>query len=303
MSKIQKKWKNIRKIAFFLMLCGVFFNIFALHTMLTTLHLIPQNKNLKKPKKKLLKLFFKNEKWTFIFVHFLKLKKSFKKIKRFSVFFQSPKIAFLVFQIWKFLFLEDVLEYFAITGSKKTSGFVICLLTQNKKNERFELCLGASCGSKKTSGIVICSLTEIEKSKMSREHYPVDRKRSKTNRKKIDILFYKITIPFMLSLYNTTKKSADARFFGPFHKFFLFFKMEKIQKKWKNIRKIAFFLMLCTIFFNISALHTMLTMLHFIAQNKNLKKPKKKLLKLFLKNEKWTFIFVHFLKLKKSFKK
>ena len=99
------------------------------------------------------------------------------------------------------------------------------------------------------------------------------------------------------------KKSADARFFGPFHKFFLFFKMEKIQKKWKNIRKIAFFLMLCTIFFNISALHTMLTMLHFIAQNKNLKKPKKKLLKLFLKNEKWTFIFVHFLKLKKSFKK
>jgi len=24
------------------------------------------------------------------------------------------------------------------TGSKKTSGFVICLLTQNKKNERFE---------------------------------------------------------------------------------------------------------------------------------------------------------------------
>jgi hypothetical protein len=58
-----------------------------------------QNKNTKKPKKKLLKLFFKNENWTFIFVHISKLKKSFKKIKRFSVFFQSPKIAFLVFQI------------------------------------------------------------------------------------------------------------------------------------------------------------------------------------------------------------
>ena len=45
------------------------------------------------------------------------------------------------------------------TGSKKTSGFVICLLTQNKKNERFEIYLGAWCGSKKTSGNVICLLT------------------------------------------------------------------------------------------------------------------------------------------------
>ena len=167
MDKIRKNQKNIRKIAFFLMLCTIFFNISALHTMLTMLHFIAQNKNLKKPKKKLLKLFLKNEKWTFIFVHFLKLKKSFKKIKKNSVFFQSPKIAFLVFQIWKCLFLEDVLEYFEITGSKKTSGFVICLLTQNKKNECFEIYLGASCGSKKTSGIVICLLTKIEKVKMS----------------------------------------------------------------------------------------------------------------------------------------
>jgi len=109
MGKIQKKRKNIRKITFFLMLCGVFFNIFALHTMLTILHLFPQNKNLKNLKKKLLKLFFKNEKWTFIFVHFLKLKKSFKKIKIFSVFFQPPKIAFLVFQSTKYCFFGDVL--------------------------------------------------------------------------------------------------------------------------------------------------------------------------------------------------
>ena len=38
-----------------------------------------QNKNTKKHEKKLLKLFFKNENWTFIFVHISKLKKSFKK--------------------------------------------------------------------------------------------------------------------------------------------------------------------------------------------------------------------------------
>jgi len=110
---------------------------------------------------------------------------------------------------------------------------------------------------------------------MSREHYPVDRKRSKTNRKKIGILFYKITIPFMLSPYDTTKKNADARFFGPFHNFFLFFKMEKIQKKWKNIRKFAFFFIIFTIFFNILILHTMLIIFYFVPQNKNLKKPKK----------------------------
>jgi hypothetical protein len=42
----------------------------------------------------------------------------------------------------------------------------------------------------------------------------------------------------MLSPYNITKKSADARFFGPFHKFFLFKK--KFQNR-KNVRKIAFF--------------------------------------------------------------
>ena len=107
----------------------------------------------------------------------------------------------------------------------------------------------------------------------------------------------------MLSTYNITKKSADARFFGPFHNFFLFFKMSKIQKKRKNVPKIAFFLMLCTIFSKVFALRTMLIISHFVSRNKNLKKPEKKLLKLFLKNEKWTFIFVHISKLKKSFKK
>ena len=159
MSKIQKKRKNVPKIAFFLMLCCTFSNISALYIMIAILHFVPQNKNTKKHEKKLLKLFLKNENWTFIFVHFLYFKKSFKKVKRFSVFFQSPKFSFLVFQIWKCIFLEDVLDYFAIAGSKKTSGIVICLLTKNKKNERFDFCLGASCGSKKTSGFVICLLT------------------------------------------------------------------------------------------------------------------------------------------------
>ena len=95
------------------------------------LHFVPQNKNLKKPEKKLLKLFWRIKIWTIIFVHISKFKKSFKKIKRFSVFFQSPKIAFLVFQIWKCLFLEDVLEYFAITGSKKNER--ICYLFAHAK--------------------------------------------------------------------------------------------------------------------------------------------------------------------------
>jgi hypothetical protein len=97
MDKIRKNQKNIRKIAFFLMLCGVFCYIIMLPEMLLYIHFMSQIKSTKKHEKKLLKLFFKNEKWTFIFVHFLKLKKSFKKIKRFSVFFQYPKIAFLVF--------------------------------------------------------------------------------------------------------------------------------------------------------------------------------------------------------------
>ena len=76
--------------------------------MLTILYFVTQNKNLKKMKNNILKLFLKNENWTFIFVHISKLKKSFKKIKIFSVFFQSPKFAFLVFQSTKYCFLGDV---------------------------------------------------------------------------------------------------------------------------------------------------------------------------------------------------
>ena len=79
MSKIGKMSEKSCFSKFFLMLCGVFSNIFVLYIMLTIFYFVPQNKNLKKREKKLLKLFFKNEKWTFIFVHFLKIKKSFKK--------------------------------------------------------------------------------------------------------------------------------------------------------------------------------------------------------------------------------
>jgi len=35
----------------------------------------------------------------------------------------------------------------------------------------------------------------------------------------------------MLSLYNTTKKSADARFFGPYYQYFGLLKMSKNPKK------------------------------------------------------------------------
>jgi hypothetical protein len=42
----------------------------------------------------------------------------------------------------------------------------------------------------------------------------------------------------MLSPYNITKKSADARFFGPFHKFFLFKKNVQNPKKTEKYPKI-----------------------------------------------------------------
>jgi hypothetical protein len=41
----------------------------------------------------------------------------------------------------------------------------------------------------------------------------------------------------MLSPYNTTKKSADARFFGPFYKFFLFKKNVQNLKKTEKCPK------------------------------------------------------------------
>jgi len=48
MSKIEKNQKNVQKITFFLMLCGIFLNISTLHNMLIILYFVPQNKNLKK---------------------------------------------------------------------------------------------------------------------------------------------------------------------------------------------------------------------------------------------------------------
>jgi hypothetical protein len=57
--------------------------------MILYIHFMSQNKNTKKHEKKYLKLFLKNENWTFIFVHFLKLKKSFKKVKILYTFFRE----------------------------------------------------------------------------------------------------------------------------------------------------------------------------------------------------------------------
>ena len=108
MSKIGKMSEKSHFFHFFLMLCATFSIISVLYKMLINIHIILKIKNLKKTKNNILKLFLKNENWTFIFVHISKLKKSFKKIKIFSVFFQSPKFAFLVFQSTKYCFLGDV---------------------------------------------------------------------------------------------------------------------------------------------------------------------------------------------------
>jgi hypothetical protein len=57
------------------MLCGAFSHIYVIHKMLCIYQIMYKNKNLKKTKIKILKLFFKNENWTFIFVHFYILKR------------------------------------------------------------------------------------------------------------------------------------------------------------------------------------------------------------------------------------
>jgi hypothetical protein len=70
--------------------------------------------------------------------------------------------------------------------------------------------------------------------------------------------FLKTPDHICFQLIKKTKKSADARFFGPFYTFLFFSKIGKIGKNRKNFQKIAFFLMLCAIFSNISALRNML---------------------------------------------
>ena len=76
---------------FFLMLCGAFSHVYIIRNMLLYIRFTSKNKNTKKHEKKLLKLFLKNENWTFIFVHFLKLKKSFK-IKNLVCIFREMEL-------------------------------------------------------------------------------------------------------------------------------------------------------------------------------------------------------------------
>ena len=94
MSKIGKMSKKSHFSEFFLMLCGAFSNILMLYKMLINTHFVLKIKNLKKPKKYILKLFFKNENWTFIFVHISKLKKSFKKIKILDIYFREMELKY-----------------------------------------------------------------------------------------------------------------------------------------------------------------------------------------------------------------
>jgi len=65
-----------------------------LYKMLIKIYLMLQNKNLKKPKKYILKLFLKNKNWTFIFVHISKFKKSFKKIKILDIYFREMELKY-----------------------------------------------------------------------------------------------------------------------------------------------------------------------------------------------------------------
>jgi hypothetical protein len=102
----------------------------------------------------------------------------------------------------------------------------------------------------------------------------------------------------MLSFFEKHEKKRLCSFFSVhLLVFFHFLKWEKIRKNRKNVQKIVFFQVFpyaLRCFFNIFMTHEMLTFLHIRLQNKKLKKTKNKILKLFFKNENWTFIFVHF---------
>ena len=90
--------------------------------------------------------------------------------------------------------------------------------------------------------------------------------------KKIVFYFRKTPDHSCFRLDKIYKKSADARFFGPFYNFFLFLKMSKIQKKRKNFQKIVFFLMLCGDFDHKYVVCKMRYIFQFMPWNKNPKK-------------------------------
>jgi hypothetical protein len=80
-------------------------------------------------------------------------------------------------------------------------------------------------------------LTENQKVEKSREHRPVNEKRSKNGPKKTSVLFLKIARPHMLSKLGKHEKSADARFFRSIYSFFFTFQNEKKSKKMEKYPK------------------------------------------------------------------
>jgi hypothetical protein len=96
-------------------------------------------------------------------------------------------------------------------------------------------------------------------------------------------------------------------FFGPFTRFFALFEMEKNRKKSEKLPKnrvfSSFFLCSAALFL-IFPCYTICLYFYILGfKIKTQKKTKNKILKLFLKNKNWTFIFVHFQILKRVSKK
>jgi len=172
-------------------------------------------------------------------------------------------------------------------GSKKTSGIVICLLSENVQ-VKWPHCihLADENGVKKNERKCYLLALRIWKSQNDARASPRRYKTVQNGFQKNE-RFQKIKFPHHTCFHflKNMKKSAYARFFRSIYSFFCTFlkcpKSEKIGKMAEKSCFFKFFLMLCSTFSHISALHNMLIFLHFMLQNKNTQKTKKYFLKLF----------------------
>ena len=227
------------------------------------------------------------------FCPFSKLKKSFKKIKIFSVFFQSPKNAFLVFQTTKYCFFGD--EFVNIS-----------FFTEHEKLKHIDamffaryfihtISLEAKKTSKKNERNCYHYANRKWKSQKGARASPREWKTvQKWTEKNERFYLEKCQTTHAFKTRKTRKKCLCSFFSVHLLVFFHFSKWKKIKKNGKVSEKshfFQFFLMLCASFSKTFALHKMLMFKLLFLKIKIWKKHKKNF-KNFFEESKYGHLFL-----------
>ena len=181
------------------------------------------------------------------FCPFFKFKKEFQKIKIFSVFFQSPKNAFLVFQTTKYCFFGDEFVNIRFFTEHENSKHIDAMFFA--RYFIHTISLEAKKTSKKNERNCYHYANRKWKSQKDARASPREWKTvQKWTEKNERFIFKNRQTAHAFIFQKTWKKALMLVFFGPFTRFFHFLNSGKIRKMSEKSHFFHFFLMLCTTF-------------------------------------------------------